>query len=500
MIAAVNRSLRAKVTFGIILPLLTILGIFTVIEHTRHNAVTQENLAMLASYSGKIVESNLRHAMLEDDFTEVRALLDTIGSWEQFEIVYVMDTSGEVIFAPNGEGIGTQLDLHEADCQLCHSLPADKRPSSVVLEMDDGQQVFRSMYPLENQPECARCHDTDDRILGLLLTDITMAPVESVLSADLRENLLWWIGAIIVTVIVVNLVMSHFVLRRLEALATGIAGLGKGQLPPPLPEKQADEIGQLAIAFNLMVRQIEARNQENEELSETLRRQSVQRGELLKRVITAQEDERSRVARELHDELGQSLSGLALGTEAMERLISSDPERAKAHLEQLRSLVAATTDQMYDLILALRPSALDDLGLVVALRSYADRMLSPHGIAFEITVDGLTDRLPPTTETALYRIFQEALSNILRHSAANQVRIELKRQDDDFEGSIVDNGVGFDPGSIQADGSTGRGLGLLGMRERVEQCGGHLQILSTPGQGTRLILWVPLEDKDIFHG
>ena len=261
--------------------------------------------------------------------------------------------------------------------------------------------------------------------------------------------------------IVVYIVTSQLVLRRLEGLAGAIAGMGEGRLPPPLPENRTDEIGQLVSTFNLMVRQIESRDNEKRELSDSLRRQSTQRGELLKRVITAQEDERARLARELHDELGQSLGGLALSTEALDRLISTDPERARLHLEQIRALIGATTDQMYDLILDLRPSALDDLGLVVALRSYADRVLNSRNVALELNADKLTERLPPTIETTLYRIFQEAITNVLRHSGAKQVRIELGRQDGIFEGMIVDDGIGFDLTTIQMDGTETRGLGLL---------------------------------------
>lgn len=497
MLVNMKRSLRIKVTLGIVLPLLIILGFFTVIENERQKATVQENLTILASYSGKIVESNLRHAMLEDDFTEVRTLLDTIGSREEFRIVYVMDTSGQVIFAPNDDGVGKHLDYGDPDCQLCHSLPAVERPSSVVLTEDDGQRIFRSMYPLENQPECARCHDSDDRILGLLLTDITMEPMEKALAADLRENLLWWIGAILVTVIVVNLAISRFVINRLEGLAAAIAGLGKGQLPPPLPETSSDEIGQLASAFNLMAQKIEQRDRENLELSTSLRLQSAQRGELLKHLITAQENERTRVARELHDELGQSLSGLALCTEAMERLVVTDPDRARSQLEQIRSLIAETTDQMYELILDLRPSALDDLGLVVALRGYADRVLGPSGITFELETQDFGDRLPASIETALYRIFQEALNNIVRHSGASKVQLKLERQNGIINGSVVDDGVGFEFGAIRMDGSAPRGLGLMGISERVTQCCGHLEIISKPGQGTRLNVQIPV-DKDLL--
>lgn len=491
-----KRSLRAKVTVGIVLPLLLILGILAYLEHNRRNATTQDNLSMLASYSGKVVESNLRHAMLKDDFTEVRTLLDTIGSREEFQIVYVIDTSGEVIFAPNDDGIGTRLDLKHPDCQLCHSMPPEERPDSVVLTTDDGQRIFRSMYPLENQPECAECHGSDERLLGLLLTDLTMEPMETALTADLRENAMWWLGAIFVTIVVVNIAINRFVLRRLESLASAIAGLGQGRLPQPLPEDEPDEIGQLASAFNLMAQQIELRNQENRELSDSLRHESAQRGELLKHLISAQENERTRVARELHDELGQSLSGLALCTEVMERFVKADPDKAQSQLAQIRSLIAETTDQMYELILDLRPSALDDLGLVVALHGHAERTLGHANIEFEFAASGISERLPPEIETALYRIFQETLNNIVRHSRATHVSLKLQRQNGCVEGIITDNGIGFNPGAVRMDGSAMRGLGLMGIQERVVQCRGQVDIISEPGQGTRVAICIPLE-KDM---
>lgn len=491
---ALNDNLRAKVTLGVVLPLLLILGTFAIIEHLRHQDAAMDNLSLLAAYSGRIIEANLRHAMIKDDFTEVQTLLDTIGTNEEFRTVYVLDPSGEVIFAPFKDGVGLRLDQRDPKCQACHRLPPGERPINVVINGEQGQRIFRSMYPLENQPECAECHETDDRFLGLLITDISMAPMEATLATDVRENFLWWIGSIIITVLVVNIVVGKLVLRRLTGLADAIERLGQGHLPHPLAENQTDEIGQLGAAFNLMVRQIESRNRENTELSEQLSLQSAQRGELLKRLITAQENERTRVARELHDDLGQSLSGLALCVEALEKMIVNDVNRAHTQMAQIRNLVAATTDQMYDLILDLRPSALDDLGIVVALRSHMERTLDSAGIGCELITDGLTGRLPAAIETTLYRIFQEALSNVLRHAHARTVSIQLIQHDDRLESTIWDDGIGFDVGNVQTDGSNLRGLGLMGIQERVTQCGGQLEIASSVGHGTVLKVCLPLEE------
>jgi signal transduction histidine kinase len=364
----------------------------------------------------------------------------------------------------------------------------------VVVTADGGQRVFRSMQPIENGPECAQCHDPDERLLGLLLTDISMAPMEAALDADLRENLLWWAGTILVTVLIVNLAVSRFVLRRLERLAGAIASFGGGELPPALPEGQPDEISQLAGAFSEMAQRVEARNAEVRKLSESVRRQSVQRGELLKGLITAQEDERKRVARELHDELGQSLGGLALQVEAIDRSVAPEAGGLRKQLERVHALVIETTDRMYDLILDLRPSALDDLGLEAALHTYAERVLADTEIGFELNADELTARLSAGVETTLYRCFQETLSNVVRHAGAKQVRITLAQRGAVFEGEIVDDGRGFDPERVRTDGREARGLGLLGIQERVTQCDGRVEIVSRPGSGTRIRIRVPLQE------
>ncbi len=490
----IKASLRAKVTLGVVVPLILILGIFTIIEASRHREVELFNLTILASQSGKVIESSLRNAMLESDFDEVQRILDAIGETGDFRVVYLMDTSGKVIFAPHNEGIGEILTNDNPSCQPCHKLPPEARPGSVVVTADTGKRVFRSMYPIKNAPECTACHDPNKPLIGLLLTDIPVAPVEAVLAANLRENLLWWIGTILVTVLVVNLAMSRIVIQRLQKLANALGGFGQDKLSLRLPVDDPDEIGQLSDAFNDMSQRIEAEVAENRALSDHLYTQSKQRGELLKHLITAQEDERKRVARELHDDLGQALGALALQTEAIEQLIASDSEGAINQLNLIRELINDTTDRMYELILALRPSTLDDLGLVAALQSHAERFLSGSGIEFELKTDGLADRLEPEMETALYRIYQEALNNVRRHSGAKRVSISMTRHDGFLESEIQDDGRGFDPRGLDSSEDNPQGLGLLGIKERVNQLGGEVEIISNPESGTLIRLRLPISE------
>jgi signal transduction histidine kinase len=489
----VKANLRAKVTLGVVVPLTLILGIFTFIEASRHRETEISNLTILASQSGKVIESSLRNAMLESNFSEVQRILDAVGDAGEFRVVYLLDTNGKIIFAPHGVGVGDRLDNSHPTCQACHKLPPDKRPSSVVVT-DQDQRVFRSMYPVRNALECMGCHDPEKPIIGLLLTDIPFTKVESALASDLRENLLWWFGTIFVTIIVVNIAMSKIVISRLQKLAQALVGFGRDQLSLRLPADDPDEIGQLSAAFNTMSQRIEDEVAENRALSEHLYMQSKQRGELLKHLITAQEDERKRVARELHDDLGQALGALALQTEAVEKLIDSDPEGAVNQLNLTRELITDTTDHMYELIYALRPSTLDDLGLATALQSQAEQFLSGSGIEFELHTDGLTDRLEPEMETTLYRIYQEALNNVRRHSGARKVSITISMSDSYLLSEIQDDGRGFDLDNIDSDGDGLHGWGLLGIRERVSQWGGELEIITQPGTGTLLHLRFPIAE------
>ena len=388
-----------------------------------------------------------------------------------------------------------RLDNRTTDCQPCHSLPAAERPGSIVVTNAVGQGIFRSMAPIENSPECVECHEEDGRLLGLLLTDMAMEPISAPLMDNLRGSLVWSVGAILVTILIVNLVLNRFVLERLQKLAQAISDFGRGR-PLKLPaDDYPDEIGRLTIAFKNMAHRIEKRRQENQILSERLRRQSARRGELLNRVIQAQEDERKRVARELHDDLGQTMGGLALRAEVLGRILQSNNGDAHQQLAEIQQIVSTMSARMYDLILDLRPSALDDLGLVPALRAHSQRLLEHNELNFIIDGSAMHNRLPVEVETAIFRVVQEALNNTVRHAQATEVRAFLVCNNGTFKGEIIDNGRGFDPETIQVGSQDGRGLGLLGMQERVIQCGGRLDVNSQPGKGTKITIWIPLAEE-----
>jgi two-component system, NarL family, sensor histidine kinase DevS len=205
----------------------------------------------------------------------------------------------------------------------------------------------------------------------------------------------------------------------------------------------------------------------------------------LQRVVTAQELERRRLARELHDETGQALTSILLGLRTVEE--ARDEAEMRASVAEVRELVRSTLQDVRQLAVELRPKALDDFGLVAALERLAESFGEQTGIAVVFESMLLAGRLPAEIETALYRIVQESLTNIVKHARADQVSIVVGRKENLVTVVVEDNGVGFDPARSR-DG----GLGLIGMRERVSLLGGRLAVESRPGAGTTFVAEVPV--------
>ncbi len=227
-------------------------------------------------------------------------------------------------------------------------------------------------------------------------------------------------------------------------------------------------------------------------LHKELQEKDETRGELLRQIFSIQEEERKRIARELHDETSQTLAGLAANLEAIARMLPGNMEKAKAELGKLQALSIDILDEMHKLIYELRPSLLDDLGLVAAARWLAENNLGEAVIAANFNVTGRERRMSSQLESTLFRVIQEAINNIIKHARAKNVIISLDFKKYTIRVRIQDDGRGFDVQEAISAKDRPRGLGLLGMKERVELINGKLTIRSHPGgRGTEINIEIP---------
>jgi PAS domain S-box-containing protein len=228
---------------------------------------------------------------------------------------------------------------------------------------------------------------------------------------------------------------------------------------------------------------------ENARLFRQVRMSHTQLQSLSRRLVEVQETERRHIARELHDEAGQALTSLMVGLRLLEGE-TRDPEAISTKIVELKHIANDVSENLHRLAMDLRPSSLDYLGLVAALRQYIESFGQQHNLAMHFEAVGFDEkRLPPAIETNLYRITQEALTNVARHAQASRVDIFLERRPDQVVIIVEDNGVGFDPEMVKQQSR----LGLLGMRERTEMLNGLLVIESTIGTGTTIYVEVPYE-------
>jgi signal transduction histidine kinase len=216
---------------------------------------------------------------------------------------------------------------------------------------------------------------------------------------------------------------------------------------------------------------------------------------LTERLVEVQEEEKRHLARELHDEIGQMLTSLSLNLEIASRLVQVGEAKSSIQfeLERVRWQVKRLLDEVRDLSLNLLPAMLDDLGLLPTLLDHCQRFTSQTGILVNLSHRGLAERVPPQVEIAAYRIVQEALTNVARHAAVNQVDVRLWATSQELGIQIEDQGVGFNLHQVE---SGHKSHGIAGMRERAANCNGNLEVETSPGMGTCLTAEFPLTWPD----
>ena len=281
------------------------------------------------------------------------------------------------------------------------------------------------------------------------------------------------------------------ILRQVRALVRSTARLAEGDFSARtglVPD--GNELGQLTRTFDQMAQALQRRETAHNAAEEKLQHYSYRLQQLSHGLVEAQETERRRIARELHDEIGQALTvaQIHLQTLLHEPGLAAQTSRLTESLQ----VVERTLEQVKDISLNLRPSMLDDLGLESTLRWYTHRHTALTGVKCQLRIETLEHRLAPVVETGCFRVAQEALTNIARHAHAHTVGVDLRAEDGRLHLRVRDDGVGFAAGALRERAVQGESLGLLSMEERAVLAGGGIEINSTPGQGTEIHAWFPL--------
>lgn len=470
--------------------------------------------------------------------TEIRPVVSNLYTIEPirkkvlFAIVPLKNRNGEVV----GSAVG---EIDPANHQLAQTMTYMplKTKISVQLVDNQGALIASNHQAGETTPAdhnkffashiagkkryigiCHRCHEgekTFDRKNKDILVLAPLAnapwavvmkePEKSVLttSALLKKDFIVIAVTALATAFLLALGMSKRVVKPVKALIAAAESLGKGNLGDPVEVKGDDEIGVLARSFDAMrvklAQSVDSIQQYNAELERRVRertrelegkRAAIQT--LLKKIISSQEEERKRIAREMHDETLQALSAILMDVGVCKlRPDLMTPGKVSTMYESITKII----NEMNSLVQNLRPTVLDDLGFGPSIVWVLERNLKDRGINYYLNMNGSTGRrFSPEFEITLFRIIQEASANIARHARAESVFVQLGRKNGILLVTIEDDGRGFDTGTLFHDNLKRRGLGILGMKERAALLDGRLTVCSSPEAGTMVSLEIPVQE------
>ncbi len=453
-------SVRTKI-LGIVLALVLLLSIGTTLQvrEVYQQALINRLQEQSVSVARDLAARSTDLILINDLFALHQLLEETLANNPDVRYAFILDNSGSVIAQTFGKGLPAGLIALNGVSPIEHH-------RTVALETDEGRVWDTAVPVFDGQAGVTRVGLSEESVQRTVTT-LT--------------------GQMLLTAVIVSAVgiaaatfLTWIVTRPRLKLKQAAVAVGQGDFEQYVHPWAGDEIGELTQAFNTMTADL-ARAEEERRERDQLRKQ------LLEKVITAQEDERQRIARELHDETGQALTSLMV---RLQNIYQQCPvPELKPQMEDLRDLLAQTLDDVHNLALELRPSVLDDLGLAAALQRYVNDYNKHAPVEVDLVTLGIEEeRLPPAVETALYRIVQEGLTNVARHAQAKTASVLLERHNGRVRVIIEDDGLGFD---LQQS-MIGERLGLYGIRERAELLNGELIIETGKGHGTTIFVEVPI--------
>jgi signal transduction histidine kinase len=456
-------SVRTKLV-GIILGLVLLLGlgITLVVRHSLHQAMLHELEGRAISVTHDIASRSTDLILINNLFALHQLINETQANHPDIRYIFIQDPGGYVLVHTFGEGFPAGLSLAaEYEFGSPHNVRS--------LNTTDGPVLDVAVPIFEGRAGTARIGFSD------MVVRRTVAGVTSqMLLATLLVSTVGLAASIFLTWVLTQPILQ---------LAQAARAVGRGDLQQRIPRWADDELGDLADAFNAMVVDL------SQAANERAERERL-RAEMIERVITAQEEERKRIARDLHDQTSQSLVSLIVQLKLVET--AGDEETRRDNLIDLRDQLRMVLGDVRRMALDLRPGVLDDLGLVEAIKWFADRCSQNGKIQIQVIASNRCDSFPPKEALALYRVAQEALSNIVKHSQARQAWVEMRCDQTHIYLEIRDDGVGFD---IQNDSNRSESMGLFSMEERMQLLGGKLEIESRLGAGVCIRACLPLVEE-----
>lgn len=408
--------------------------------------------------------------------------LETIAEPTQRYQLEVIDPDGITLL-----GLGPDTTPGTRSVHFAAIAPLSPERRAAALQHVPGpEESFEAhvlaVVPLERSPLFLVLEQPVDVALGL--------------PRQLRDRLVLLTGLGFVGALVVAWVTTRHVVKPAEELRAAAERMARGDLRSPIAVAAQDEIGSLAESLDVMRQRLKTATEEAERITRELEQRVADRtarlGQVLQMTISAQEEERHRLARELHDETAQTLAALSIALDRARDALGGATSPGFTHIQEAKEIAARLLAETRRLILGLRPAVLDDLGLVPAIRWYCETSLTEGGVDYSVEVRNLSDRLPGPIEVALFRIVQEAVTNIAKHAQASRARIRLTLRGQTLTVVVADDGRGFDVDRVVSGDGTGRSVGLLGMQERVALLSGRVRIQSAEGRGTAIGVRLPV--------
>ena len=475
------KGLRFKIIAGLAGLLTFTMTVLFTIQYFQHREKMIRNLQEnISPHLTQMVNDVLKSSMLSKNKDEMKYILEVVQQYPDVKNIFILNRIGRIVISINDKDMGRIIELGDPTCQVCHYGTTKALNKTVIYSSLQGEKIFRNVNPIYNRKECFSCHKPEEKITGVLVTDFTLNNIERQLRAELKENILLLFFAIGISTFVIGIALNQLVIKKLQHFVEAASLFGRGDFKRTISFKSDDEIKKLADSFNLMAKT----------LMEKMRLER----KYLSQIIDAQENERRRISRELHDEIGQALTAIKFNLELIDKELPQAPSIARERLGEAKSLSNQTLTAMRQLSMDLRPTMLDDLGLIPTLRWYIQNFSNRLNIYSNFEAMGFEEKLPPQIETAFYRIIQEALNNIAKHAGATRVEIFFEHKDSTIFASITDNGRGFDLDRVLHPESPGRGFGIIGMQERVSLLGGKIDIQSRPGFGTLVHIEIPYKN------